>query len=98
MESLLSDNSRYELLQSIHGVGPVTVAALIASVSSGKQFKNGRNMVAWLGLTPGQHLSGDNDKNTGMTKRGNRQLRRLFIHGARTVMNWHEGKGDKLSL
>ena len=55
-------------------------------------------MAAWLGLTPGQHSSGDNDKNTGMTKRGNRQLRRLFIHGARTVMNWHEGKGDKLSL
>lgn len=98
MESLLSDNSSYELLQSIHGVGPVTAAALIASVSSGKQFKNGRNMAAWLGLTPGQHSSGDNDKNTGMTKRGNRQLRRLFIHGARTVMNWHEGKGDKLSL
>ena len=97
-QSLLSDNSSYELLQSIHGVGPITAAALMASVSSGRQFKNGRNMAAWIGLTPGQYSSGDKDKNTGITKRGNRQLRRLFIHGARTVMNWHEGKNDALSL
>ena len=98
MESLLANNSSYELLQTIHGIGPITSAALIASVSSGKQFKNGRTMAAWIGLTPGQHASGDKEKNAGMTKRGNRQLRRLFIHGARTVMNWHEGKSDTLSL
>ena len=98
MESLLSNNSSYELLQGIHGIGPVTAAAMIAAVSSGRQFRNGRQMAAWIGLTPGQHASGDKDKGTGMTKRGNRQLRRLLIHGGRTAMNWHEGKNDKLSL
>lgn len=98
MHALLSDNTSYTLLQSIHGIGPIIAAALIGAVSSGKQFKNGRSMAAWLGLTPGQYASGDNNKNTGMTKRGNRQLRRLFVHGARAVMNWHKGKDDKLSL
>lgn len=96
--SLLKDNNSYTLLQSIHGIGPATAAALIAAVSSGKQFKNGRNMAAWIGLTPGQHASGDKNKNTGITKRGNKQLRRLLIHGARTIMNWHEKKHDRLSL
>lgn len=95
---LLGDNADYKRILKIRGVGPVTATALIASIGDGKQFKNGRHMAAWVGLTPKQHSSGDMNIMGGITKRGNRSLRRLFIHGARSVINWCENKDDKFSL
>lgn len=97
-ESILKDNPNYQRLKTVRGIGPVTAGALIASVNNAKQFKNGRSMAAWVGLTPSQHSSGDTNVMGGMTKRGNAQLRKLFIHGARAVMNWCTNKTDKLSL
>ena len=96
--TLLNNNPNYELLKTVRGVGPVTAAAIIASVNTGKQFKNGRSMAAWIGLTPSQYASGDTNIIGGITKRGNAQLRKLFIHGARAVINWCDNKTDKLSL
>lgn len=96
--SLLKNNSNYDLLKTVRGIGPVTAAATIASVNTAKQFKNGRCMAAWMGLTPSQHASGDKNIMGGISKRGNSQLRKLFINGARSVMNWCEKKNDKLSL
>jgi transposase len=61
---------------------------MIAAIGDGKQFKNGRQFAAWIGVTPRQFASGENDSHGGITKRGNRQLRTLFIHEARTLMNW----------
>jgi transposase len=51
-----------------------------------------------MGLTPKQYASGEKSRHKGITKRGDRTLRRLLIHGARTVLNWCESKNDKLSL
>jgi len=95
---LLKDNEDYHLLQSIPGIGPKIAATFVASVGNANQFKNGRQLAAWIGLTPKQHSSGDKQKMGGLTKRGNQELRRLLIHGARTVMNWCDKKTDTLSL
>jgi len=55
-------------------------------------------MSAWIGLTPKQHASGDVSRMAGISKRGNRTLRRQLNHGARALIRWCEGKDDPLSL
>lgn len=96
--ALVQHNEAYHLLMTIPGIGPVIAATLLAAIGDAKYFKNGRQLAAWLGLTPKQHASGDNSVMKGISKRGNRTLRRLLIHGARTVMNWCKKKNDKLSM
>jgi transposase len=78
----------YARLQAIPGIGPVIAAALIAKVGDGKQFANGRQMAAWVGLVPRQNGTGGKVQLGHITKAGDRQLRRQLIHGARTVMRW----------
>lgn len=84
-------------LQQIPGIGPLTATALVSAVGDGRQFKRGRDMAAWLGLTPGQHSSGGKDRLLGITKRGDRYLRSLLIHGARAVLRVAEKKDDARS-
>ncbi|MCU7918899.1 MAG: IS110 family transposase [Candidatus Thiodiazotropha sp. (ex Epidulcina cf. delphinae)] len=96
--ALLEQNDDYQRLQTIPGIGPVIAATLLASVGDAHYFKNGRQMAAWVGLTPRQHASGEKSRMKGISKRGDRTLRKLLIHGARTVLNWCGPKTDKLSL
>ena len=98
LHSLLKGNEDYQRLQTIPGIGPVVAATLVAAVGDANYFKNGRQMAAWIGITPGHHASGDKTQYRGITKRGNRALRKMLIHGARAVLNWCEKKNDKLSL
>lgn len=84
-------------LQSIPGIGPITATALVASVGDGRQFKRGRELAAWLGLTPGQHSSGGKDRLLGISKRGDSYLRTLLIHGARSVIRTAANKTDPRS-
>jgi len=84
-------------LQQLRGVGPMVATALIASVGDGKQFRNGRQMAASLGLTPRQHSSGGKDRLLGISKRGDAYLRSLLIHGARSAIYAARGKEDRLS-
>lgn len=72
-------------------------ATLMGTVSDPGSFKNGRQFSAWLGLTPSQYSSGETNRLGGITKRGNSTLRRLLIHGARSVLNWCNKKDDALS-
>ena len=51
-----------------------------------KNFKNGRQMAAWLGLVPKQESSGGKTVLLGISKRGDVYLRTLLIHGARAVL------------
>lgn len=94
---LLVNDSDYKLVSSIPGVGPILGAMIISSVGRGQAFINAREFAVWLGLTPRQIASGDKSILTSITKRGNKQLRTLFVHGARAVMNWVEKKQDRLS-
>ena len=85
-------------LATIPGIGPITATALIATVGDLKEFKSGRQFAAWIGLTPREHSSGGKQKQGSISKRGDGYLRRLLIHGARTVVRWHKNKDDKISL
>lgn len=72
-------------LQTLPGVGPLTATALYAAIGDGTQFSSGRQLGAWLGLTPRQHSSGGKEVLMNISKRGNAYLRTLFIHGARSA-------------
>jgi len=70
----------------IPGVGELTATAIVAAVSNPDEFKNGRHMSAWLGLVPRLSSSGDKQVLLGISKRGDRYLRTLLIHGARAAL------------
>jgi len=73
-------------LHTIPGVGILSATALVAAIGDVSVFKNGRQMAAWLGLVPRQHSSGGKQKLLGISKRGDRYLRTLLIHGGRSVV------------
>jgi transposase len=85
-------------LMTIPGVGPMVATALLASVSDGKAFRNGREMAAWLGLVARQHSTGGKPRLLGISKRGDVYLRKLLIHGARAALRWTDKKHDKRSV
>lgn len=72
-------------LQTVPGIGPLAATAIVAAVGKGSAFQKGREFSAWLGLVPRQHSTGGKTKLSGISKRGNEYLRRLLIHGARSV-------------
>jgi transposase len=84
-------------LLEIPGIGPLTASALIATVGDARQFKNGRQMAAFLGLVPRQHSSGGMAKLLGIHKRGDSYLRGLLVHGARSVLRTATDKPDDRS-
>lgn len=77
-------------LQQIPGIGVMTASALVASVGDANQFEDGRQMAAWLGLVPRQHSSGGKSVLLGITKRGDKYLRTLLIHGARSALQSYQ--------
>lgn len=79
---------RFEALQQIPGIGPITAAAILAHVGNARHFRHGRGMAAWLGLVPRQHGTGGRVRLLGITKNGNRALRTMYIHGARAALRW----------
>jgi transposase len=82
-------------VQDIEGIGPITASAVVATIGNANVFKNGREVSAWLGLTPKQSSSGNKIILGGITKRGDRYVRKLLVHGARSVVNTCENKADK---
>jgi transposase len=79
-------------LEAIPGVGPITASAMVATVGNAREFKNSRQLAAWLGLVPKQHSSGGKQTFLGISKRGDTYLRTLLIHGARAVIRFAEKK------
>lgn len=84
-------------LRSLPGFGPIVASAFASAVGDGRAFKRGRDVSASLGIVPRQHSSGGKDVLLGITKRGDRYLRSLIIHGARSVVVYAKNKDDKLS-
>ena len=76
-----------QLLLTIPGVGYLTASQVVMEVGNGGEFKNGRHMSAWLGLVPKQYSTGGKTTLLGISKRGNKRLRCLFVHGARAIMS-----------
>lgn len=73
-------------LTSIPGIGVLNATALVAAVGNGSGFNKARDLGAWLGLVPRQHSTGGKARLFGITKRGNKYLRTLLIHGARAAL------------
>jgi len=74
------------LLTSIPGIGPLNATALTAAIGNAQTFGRGRDLAAWLGLVPKQVTTGGKPKLLGISKRGNRYLRKMLIHGARAAL------------
>jgi transposase len=87
IENLARSSAQAGRLMTVPGVGPPTATALIAAVGNAQQFRNGRQLSAWLGLVPAQNSSGDRTVLLGISKRGDRYLRTLLIHGARIALH-----------
>ena len=68
------------------GIGPLTASAMVATVGNGQQYRNGRQFAAALGIVPRQHSSGGKPTLLGISKHGDKYLRTLLIHGARSVI------------
>lgn len=73
-------------LRSRPGIGPLTADALVATVGDARQYKNGRQFAASLGITPRQHGSGGKTHLGAITRRGDSYLRTLLVQGARCVL------------
>jgi transposase len=84
-------------LQTIPGIGPLSATALIAAIGDVTQFKNGRQLAAWLGLVPREHSTGGTPRLLGISKRGDRSRRKLLVHGARATLRWVDTKSDDRS-
>lgn len=81
-------DDRVRRLLSVPGIGVMNATALVAAIGNGEAFQRGRDLAAWLGLVPKQRTTGGKPKLGAITKRGNRYLRKLLIHGARAALPW----------
>jgi transposase len=80
------ENEEARRLTTIPGVGAIVASALVAAVGRGESFDHGRDLAAWLGLVPRQFTTGGKPKLLGISKRGNKYLRKQLIHGARAAL------------
>jgi len=85
------------LILTIPGIGAINATAIYSAIGNGSQFSNGREFAVWLGLTPRQASSGNSFKTGGITKRGNRYLRKQLVHGARSALSRCRNRQDQLS-
>jgi len=94
---IAKEDPRVKRLLSIPGVGIITATAILAAVGDIHVFKNGRELAAWLGLTPIEHSTGGKQRLYGISKRGDKYLRKNLIHGARITLNYLSRKTDRRS-
>lgn len=91
-------DARCSRLMKVPGIGPITATAIVAAVGNATEFRNSRQFSAWLGLVPRQHSTGGKTRLLGLSKRGNKHLRTLLIHGGRAVMMNTGKKKDPRSI
>jgi transposase len=94
---MAAEDERSRRLMRLQGIGPTTASALVSTIGNGRDFRNGRQLAAWLGLVPGQYSSGGKTRLGRITKAGDRYLRTLLMLGARAVLAAAPAKGDRLS-
>lgn len=98
LEQMAKNNMLCKEVMKIPGIGPMTASAVVATIGDARTFKNGREVSAWLGLVPKQHSSREKIRLSGISKRGDSYVRKMLIHGARSVVKTCENKNDKRSL
>ena len=97
LQKIAQESEACRRLDAIPGIGPVTATAIIAAIGNGAAFGKGREFAAWVGLVPREHSTGGKQKLLGISKRGNPYLRRLFVQGARAVLQFREKQSSGLS-
>jgi transposase len=97
IEQMVKSNPVARRLLVLRGVGPLIASALASALGDGRAFGRGRDFAVSLGLTPRQHSTGGKDRLLGISKRGDPYLRKLLVHGARSVLYRTKGKDDALS-
>lgn len=90
-------NEASQRLSAIPGIGVITATAIAATVTDPEQFRSGRQFAAWLGLTPQQQSTGGKTRLGGISKQGDRYIRRLLVVGATAVMRHSKDKATRLA-
>ncbi|MFO1231945.1 MAG: IS110 family transposase [Paenacidovorax caeni] len=90
-------DARAQAAAQLHGIGPITASALVASVGDFAQFRNARQFGAWLGLVPSQNSTGGKASLGRITKRGDEYLRTLLIQGAKSAVMTAGKRSDRIS-
>jgi error-prone DNA polymerase len=84
-------------LATIPGIGPITASLIAATVGDINMFKSARHFAAWLGLVPRQHSTGGKTRLGRITKTGNREIRKLLVLGATSMVyrapQWNSAAG-----
>ena len=93
LERLAAELPVISLLRSIPGIGLLTSTAMVAAVGDVLRFPSGRHLASWVGLTPRERSSGSVRRLGGISKRGDRYLRTLLIHGGRSVLAAAQRRG-----
>jgi transposase len=87
LRRIANEDDACHRLMEVPGFGPLVSTALVAAIGNGITFRKGRDLSAWIGLVPRQHSTG-----------GNPYLRRMFLHGARSVVAQAERNPSALSM
>lgn len=82
-------------LQTMPGIGPICAMAITTFAPDLREFRRARDFSAWLGLVPRQHSSGGKQKLGRTSKMGQRDIRRLLIVGAMSVVHWRGRDGGR---
>jgi transposase len=94
IEKISHDETHCQRLMTVPGVGPIISTAVVAAVGTGEAFERGRDFGAWLGLVPRQYSTGGRSILGGISKRGSKYLRTLFIQAAKVILmrphNWEK--------
>jgi transposase len=86
IKRISEENELCRRLRQIPGFGPLVSTATVGAIGNGAAFRCGRDFAAWVGVVPRQYSTGGKQKLFGISKRGNVYLRRMLIHGARSVL------------
>jgi transposase len=97
IESIARQSEACQRLQTIPGVGPLSATALMATAGDPRLFKNGRHFAAFLGLVPHQLSSGGRTQLVGISRRGDKYMRKLLILGGHATLRHLKGKKDRRS-
>ena len=92
----LAEDERSQRLLEIPGVGPITASVLAVELGDAQQFANARQFAASIGLVPRQYSTGGKPTLLGISKRGDKNLRRLLVQGARVIMQRIRDRTDAL--
>src|SRR3954467_1437805 len=86
LATMAKQSEACQALASIPGIGLLTSTAMVAAISDPRTFHSGRHYASFFGLTPREHSSGEHRYLGRISKRGNRYVRTLLTHGARSVL------------